>query len=228
MGNNVAMSIPDWTTFVGGTTKRIALWLAADIGEGGVFTKEQLREAFPSVAQADRRARDLRDEGWIIDTNAEDASLLPGEQRLVQVGGRVWEAGYRTQKARAISSVERARILAADGYACTLCGVSAGEQYDEISVRKAKLVVARVQPHGSDAPLMTTLCDRCHRGKPELPDAGLLRADIEQLAPDQRDRLAAWITADKRLRTPEERIWIAYRRLPADARTTIASILRPE
>jgi hypothetical protein len=61
-----------------------ALWLAAEVGEGGVFTKEQVRQAFPGISQADRRIRDLRDYGWVIHTNTDDASLASGEQRLVK------------------------------------------------------------------------------------------------------------------------------------------------
>lgn len=53
---------PRWNDpdFAAGTMVRAALWLLDEIGEGNSFTKEQVREAFPGVSQADRRIRDLR------------------------------------------------------------------------------------------------------------------------------------------------------------------------
>src|SRR5579871_6280697 len=89
----VAVQEPSWHDENLGTMKRAALWLVDVVGEGGTFTKTQLREAFPDVAQIDRRMRDLRDYGWQIDTNREDADLGPSEQRFVERGAEVWVPG---------------------------------------------------------------------------------------------------------------------------------------
>src|SRR5262245_39376762 len=100
-------SMPDWRTFDGGATKRAALWLASEVGEGGVFTKGQLRDAFPGVTQIDRRVRDLRREGWIINTRREDVMLELDEQRLVHIGGHVWSDAYQRTAGRGLSASER-------------------------------------------------------------------------------------------------------------------------
>src|SRR3954451_2362547 len=118
--------IPDWKTSSAGARIRVALWLVTEIGEGGTFTKSQLREAFPNVEQVDRRMRDLRPEGWSILTAAEDPTLAPEELRLGRIGGRVWERGYRSNAKSTLSAKERQAIFLADGYQCVLCGTAGG------------------------------------------------------------------------------------------------------
>ncbi|MFE1559600.1 hypothetical protein ACFW6V_32010 [Streptomyces sp. NPDC058734] len=92
--------LPDWTNKKMGTKVRAALWLATEVGEGNVYTKDQLRAAFPEAAQVDRRVRELRDHGWVIDTNRDDVSLAQHEARFVQAGERLWEPGVRHMPSR--------------------------------------------------------------------------------------------------------------------------------
>lgn len=89
----MSTALPSWQDSKLGTMKRAALWLVQVVGEENVFTKAELREAFPDVAQIDRRMRDLRDFGWKIDTKREDIDLDANEQRYVQRGEPVWEPG---------------------------------------------------------------------------------------------------------------------------------------
>ncbi|MFD8159703.1 MULTISPECIES: hypothetical protein [Streptomyces] len=89
-----------------GSMVRAALWLVTVVGEGNVFTKRDLREAFPGVAQIDRRMRDLREYGWSIATNRDDALLGANECRFVKAGHPVWEPGVR----RAARVPERANV----------------------------------------------------------------------------------------------------------------------
>src|SRR4051794_13683960 len=87
------MVLPAWddTSTKHGTKIRVALWLLSVVGEGHLFTKAQLRDAFPGVEQVDRRMRDLRPHGWQLLTNREDASLSPDELRFVKAGEEVWD-----------------------------------------------------------------------------------------------------------------------------------------
>lgn len=101
--------LPDWTNEKMGTKVRAALWLATEVGEGNVYTKDQLKAAFPGAVQVDRRVRELRDCGWVIATNRDDVSLAPHEARFVQAGERIWEPGVRR---RVASRYERPRELA--------------------------------------------------------------------------------------------------------------------
>lgn len=197
--------------------KKAALWLASQVGEGGVFTKDDLRAAFPGVGQIDRRVRDLRDDGWIIHTNREDVSLGADEQRLVVVGGRVWERGYRRAAVRSVSAKERQTVFADDEYCCRICGVSGGEPYPDAPLRKAKLIVARVRSTRGDEQL-STLCDRCRSGDAALPDLAALTADLTALDAAQAARLRRWIALGRRSPAPEEKLFGAYLRLPGAAR----------
>lgn len=219
------MALPDWRSYSGGSMKRAALWLASEVGEGRTFTKERLRAAFPGVAQIDRRVRDLRDDGWVIHTNREDVSLGAEEQRLVVLGGRVWERGYRRSGARALTNKERQAVFARDDYCCTGCGVAGGEPYPDYPLRKSKLAVARGRL-GPDGPeRLVTVCDRCHSGDLALPDPAQLREALDALDDVQRGRLRRWVAAGRRSLAPEERVFATYRRLPGNERSDIAAYL---
>ncbi|MFJ8463067.1 hypothetical protein [Streptomyces swartbergensis] len=99
-------ALPDWRDTSGGGLVRGALWLCQEVGEGNIFTKSQLRAAFPDLAQIDRRVRDLRDYGWVIDTSREDATLGQAEQRFVKQGVKVWDPQQRKKRA-ALSGATR-------------------------------------------------------------------------------------------------------------------------
>jgi hypothetical protein len=215
----VTVTVPDWRTSTAGTRIRAALWLHTEVGVGGTFTKAQLRNAFPNVEQIDRRMRDLRAEGWVIATYREDRSLAPDELRLVDEGGPVWQKGYRSRAASAVTDKDRQAAFAADGYACTHCGIMAGETYLDDPLRTAKLSLAGIAgPSGFDTALLT-VCDRCHSQAEDVPFDAL--AGLEALSPEQRQRLAGWIAADSRPEPPEETFWRRYRRLPATIRRAV-------
>ncbi|MEV6720794.1 hypothetical protein AB0M94_07715 [Streptomyces xanthochromogenes] len=100
MADEEAGAIPDWRDpSAGGGLVRAASWLM-ELGENKVFTKRDLREAFPDIAQIDRRVRDLRDYGWVINTSREDSELAQNEQRFVKRGVAVWDPKQRRNTAR--------------------------------------------------------------------------------------------------------------------------------
>ena len=116
--------IPDYRKAeTGGSMIRAACWLASEVGEGTVFTKEALREAIPNVSQIDRRVRDLRGFGWVIDNNLTLQSLAPNEQRLTKIGVRVWvEEERRAAQRQPISDRVRQAVFNRDKHACVRCG----------------------------------------------------------------------------------------------------------
>ncbi len=123
------MTLPSWTDEKLGTMKRSALWLISVVGEGNIFTKEDVKAAFPGISQADRRVRDLRDYGWQIDTNREDITLGQHEQRFVKPGAPVWEPGKATKSGVSLTQTQRREVLARDGHLCrsaTAVGLAAG------------------------------------------------------------------------------------------------------
>lgn len=223
------MNVPRWDDpeVNAGTMVRGALWLAGEVGEGNIFTKEQVRQTFPGVSQVDRRIRDLRDYGWVIHTNSDDVRLSLDEQRLVTVGVPVWDPKARRAAApRTLTAKERQAALAADDYQCVVCGVAGGESYPESPNDTAVLSVTRrtvrLAGEGSEEQLVTE-CKRCRAGadKLETRDVGRLLSDIANLDDEERARLLRWMRRGRRGATPLDRAWTAYRRLPASSRDEV-------
>lgn len=207
---------------------RGALWLVNEVGVGNTFTKTQLREAFPGVSQIDRRIRDLRDYGWVIRSNTEDASLRPEEQRFVQAGLRVWEPGERRKGGPStLTAKERRTIFERDAYQCTVCGIAGGERYPDRDYETAVLAVVRSQMADDSTDTNATFFTECRRckagnGAAVVPDVSVARATIRMLPADDRQRLKRWILRGRRGPTSLDRAWTTYRLLSVDERDRIA------
>lgn len=211
---------------------RGALWLLQVVGEGGVFTKNELRHAFPGIAQADRRIRDLRDYGWVLHSSTEDASLLAEDQRFVKAGVPVWDPGERRKAAprKAISSKDRKAVLVRDGHMCTLCGIAGAEPYPDDPVMTAVVSVSRRKVRTTDGREIDgfiTECKRCRSGRDESPiDARDAVSDAMALSPEERRRLLRWMERGRRGTTELDRAWTAYLRVPVDLRREVEDQLR--
>lgn len=217
------VTVPDWRTSRAGAKVRAALWLVAVVGEGGIFTKSALRDAFPGVAQIDRRARDLRSDGWEIATYKEDRSLSPDQQRLVRVGGRVWSPGYR-RTTTSLSDKQRNLVLAADNFACTSCGVTAGDAYPDDPLRTAKLMVKNI---GGTDPRHVTACSRCAVAPGSRAHAEEVLAALQALPRDSQILALDWVRRDSRSWSAAESWWAAYRALSASERAELrAAVLQ--
>ncbi|MGW0892856.1 hypothetical protein [Saccharopolyspora sp. NPDC002578] len=203
---------------------RAALWLESEVGEGNIFSKKQLRDAFPEVSQIDRRVRDLRDRGWRIDTSREDPSLRLEEQRYVKMGEAVWSTRRRTTHKGSLTAAQRTKVMAADNHLCRSCGMAAGDLYDG-GVMSAQLDVARRRitlPDGTTEIQLITECNRCRvggRGK-EADPSKVLDA-LGFLAPLERQIFAGWVKADSRKFNGIEKLWGLYRALPEESRTAV-------
>ncbi|MEW2807274.1 hypothetical protein AB0929_09175 [Streptomyces massasporeus] len=228
------MTLPAWNdpALKAGTMVRGALWLVQVVGEGNTFNKEQIREAFPGIAQADRRIRDLRGYGWVMLTNTEDATLTAEDQRFMKTGVPVWDPAARRAATpqKAISSRERLAVMATDHYMCTICGISGGESYYDDSNQTAVLSVVRRQtvlPDGSEETLLATECKRCRSGSNgTTARADDALAEIKGLDPGEQRRLLRWMERGRRGTTPLDRAWNTYRRLPAGARDELRSAMQ--
>ncbi len=96
---------------------RVAYVLFHEVGEGKVFAPEALfSEHFPERRWYDveRRMRDLRANGWVIDSARTDHSIEPGHCRLTTVGVHVWEDGQVPVYNSGSGLVTRAEIAALD------------------------------------------------------------------------------------------------------------------
>lgn len=220
---------PDWRSERLGSRNRVALWLDAEVGVGGVFTKAQLRDAFPRVEQIDRRMRDLRREGWVITTYREDRTLEPDELRLVERGGAVWEPAYRSSHAGRIPDKVRNAILSADGFRCVRCGIGAGDAYADDVHHRAQLSVAQIEGSDGDVERLLTVCDRCRkaRGEPS-PDAGEVLDRVSKLSDSERAQLRGWMLLDIRQEDPVDATWVLYRQLSATDRARVQRALEEQ
>jgi len=212
------MTVPDWREVKAGARIRVALWLQAEVGAGGVFRKAQLRDAFPNIEQIDRRMRDLRSDGWVISTYREDASLAPDQLRLVRIGGAVWEKDYRSPTETSLPDKSRRDVLAAQNYSCAYCGVSAGETYAEDPLRMAKISIARTANQPAD---FIAVCDRCRVAPLDTPSEAEALSLVDSLDPVERARLKDWLRRGRRETTTAEKIWSMLRRLPYGSRDTV-------
>ncbi|WP_250286417.1 hypothetical protein [Streptomyces atroolivaceus] len=227
------MTLPAWNDpeFKGGTMIKGALWLVQEIGEGNTFTKEQLRNAFPGVSQADRRFRDLRAYKWIILTNTEDATLMAEDQRFVKAGVPVWDPAARRAAApqKAITAKQTQAVMARDEYMCTVCGIGGAEPYIDDSNQTGVLSVTRrltVLPDGREEVFLVTVCKRCRAGADgQGAHADEVVTEIMSLDTADQQRLARWVERGRRGSTPLERAWSAYRRLPGEAREEVREVL---
>ncbi|MEV6791643.1 hypothetical protein AB0M87_06525 [Streptomyces sp. NPDC051320] len=223
------MTLPSWTDEKYGSMKRGALWLVSVVGEGNVFTKTQLKSAFPDTSQIDRRVRDLRDFGWRIDTNREDLSLDANEQRFVTQGEPVWEPGKGRAKTNlGITAAQRREIMAKDGHLCRSCGITAGQMYAG-TYEAAQLDIARRQVRQADGSIsvqLLTECTRCRVGGRELAvdTPGLLRK-IQNLGSLERTILTRWVAAGEREFSALESIWAEYQTLSAASREQVQGVL---
>ena len=223
------METPKWNdpNLKAGKMSRSALWLIQVVGEGNIFNKEQVRNAFPGISQADRRIRDLRKFGWLIDANTSDGSLASDQQRFVSRGISVWEPGQRPASViESVTAKQRAATFAADGFQCVVCGIAGGETYLDDLNQSAVLAVSRRQTlllDGSSETQLVTECNRCRAGFGQQTDnLGDLALEVGSLDPDDRKRLARWIIRGRRGTTELDRAWSSIRRLPHESRVAMA------
>ncbi|MFJ8155615.1 hypothetical protein [Streptomyces sp. NPDC094468] len=224
----MSTALPSWQDSKLGTMKRAALWLVQVVGEGNTFTKTDLREAFPEVAQIDRRMRDLRDFAWRIDTNREDIDLGTNEQRFVQRGAPVWEPGRGTRPKSSITVTQRRELLASHNYTCHSCGATPGDTYADSEIT-AQLDVARREvrlPGGKTDIQYVVECNRCRVGGiGTVYDLPALISEAASLPSLELDILRSWIRQDSRSLSSAERIWAKYRALPPETRQTFRDSL---
>ncbi|TDP41824.1 hypothetical protein [Nocardia ignorata] len=223
------MAVPNWNDPSLGSMKRVGLWLVQEIGEGELFSKQDLRDAFPSVSQVDRRLRDLRDFGWRIDTNREDPALQAHEQRFVTQGEPVWEPGKATRKAGStVTAAERHQAMSRDGHMCRSCGIGPGETYPGTYIA-SQLDVARRPvklPTGQVDTQLVIECTRCRVGRRELvADLEDILTRIASLPRYEQQMLAHWVKQDSRTFSEAESLWAAYRTLPANSREKVREAL---
>lgn len=228
--------VPDYSDpATGGSMVRAAAWLAAVVGEGGIFTKEQLREAIPNVAQIDRRVRDLRDYGWVIEESRMGRDLDTNEQRLVTIGVPVWDPeARRAATPMAISARVREEVFFRDGHACVRCGIAAGEAFDDAPHIRARLTAGHLYPSSlggrATASDLVTTCQRCNESIQQSThnylNAQQVMVRIQSLGKPDRARLLRRMESNMREPDRVDNAWREFRQLPGVEREAVKAALK--
>lgn len=198
----------------------------ASIGEGNKFIKLDLYKAVPNFSQVDRRMRDLRECGWVIDNYKVNPSLKPDEYLVQKIGVRI-DLGERppTQGRKTIGGAKRRRIFERDGNLCAICGVAAGGSYPDAPDRRAVLTIGHIHAvaHGGldDDANLRAECQRCNdeaRDNTKAPPTSAsVLSDAKNIGSrEKKARLLSWMIAQRRTPDDVERVFIEWRRLPRD------------
>lgn len=153
---------------------------------GKIFNSRELQQVAGGAVEFARRLRELRAEGWKIETHKDDVKLKPGQWVL-----RSSEQGKGIAFARGISRETRARVLERNGYTCQMCGVAAGDIHPHDN-RRVTLhmghIIDKSKGGKNEMSNLRALCSVCNEGAQNVPPmppssiellASIRRADID-------------------------------------------------
>lgn len=226
------MNIPLWKNDAMGAAKRVAHFLANEVGLGQKFEKSTLRTIVPDTEQVDRRMRDLRKVGWKIRNYKDMATLKPNELFLEQIGDAVWEDGYKWPT-EGLTAGTRRKVLDRDGPRCMVCCIDFGAEYPDRPGVLARATIGHITPKerggSDDLDNLRPECQMCNEVARNLTapgvDVELLKRRVLELGREDKKQLTQWLLAGKRSYSASERIWIQYNQLPGPARDRIREAL---
>jgi len=175
-----------------GSRDRLRAHFLANIGR--VMNSDELRSV-AGISEWARRIRELRnEEGYLILTHNDRASLKPGEYVL---------ENPKPQPAfeRAISKETRAYVLDRNGFTCQQCGAVAGEPHPYDPGRKTRLhlghVIDKSVGGSDDATNLRALCSVCNEGARNLtldrPSATKLLIQIRRATAADQLAVLDWL-----------------------------------
>lgn len=119
-------------------------------GEGCVFSIEEMEmvifgETGKKRVEIDRRIRELRKFGWVIDNYRTDKTLHSSEHRITRIGDDPNDPNNHRKVERCPAKVRRV-VFMRDGQRCTICGIGPGEEYPDWPDHYARLTIGRIVP----------------------------------------------------------------------------------
>lgn len=211
---------------------KVATYVAS-VGEGGKFTKLNMLEAVPGVAQADRRMRDLRSMGWVIDNYKINPNLSPDQYLLRTIGTRVDLGEKPDVQRKTITGAKRRRILDRDGHVCQSCFTAGGEEFADAPGRRATLTIGHIVPVArggtDDDSNLRAECQRCNDeardNTDNPPDADEVLTQASRGSRKDKRQLYLWMRQNQRSISDQEKLFIKWRRLPAHERERVMNAL---
>ncbi|WP_328446197.1 HNH endonuclease [Amycolatopsis sp. NBC_00438] len=219
-----------------GDEQKLAAWLAFNCVPGDRITMRQLRAALgeedrPNAAEhLNRRLRVLRQrDGWQIPSARDDGSLGHDEYRLDAKG---WHPGLGRSRPKndAPSDSVRRRVFERDGRTCVVCGIAAGESYDDLPEKRARLTLGHRIPgkrllRGASVDELQAECARCNETVRDgvenpltLPE---ILPDIRGLPRKDKQTLLDWLQAGRRNKSRLDIAYAEVRRLSAKAKSEL-------
>ncbi|WP_326807849.1 HNH endonuclease [Streptomyces sp. NBC_01775] len=206
----------------------------ASRGIGNKFSKLDLFEAVPDVSQADRRMRELRPMGWIIDNYKVNPNLKPDEYLVRELGTRVdlGEAAPKTIR-KNITGPKRRRVLERDGHMCQVCGIRAGQVFPDAPERGAIMTIGHIIPvkrgGQNDDGNLRAECQRCGDEARDLtvdpPTAEQVLAHASQGSLKDKRQLYGWMQLGRRTPSDIEKVFQEWSRLgPADRMSVMTAL----
>ena len=132
---------------------------------GKVVSSAELQHAAHGAVEWGRRLRELREEGWNIQSHNDRSDLRPGQYVLKEEPVAA-QAVYAFS--RPLSKRIRAQVLERNGYTCQMCGRGAGDLDDENPSRTVRLHIGHIvdRSHGGRDELsnLRALCSTCNQG----------------------------------------------------------------
>lgn len=162
--------------------QRLLNFLRHNVGK--VLTSRQLQRASGGAVEFGRRLRELREEGWPVETHRDDTTLRPGQWILRSVKKR-----EHVKFAGTVSREIRARVLERNGYTCQMCGIAAGDLHPHDGCRATLHMAHILDKSKGGKPVMENLkafCSVCNEGA----------QNIQPVPPTTRDVLATIRRAD--------------------------------
>lgn len=173
--------------------KALLDFLRANVGK--VFNSRELQQAANGAVEFGRRLRELRAEGWDIQTHRDSLDLSPGQWRLNSK-----TKGKAVAFTAGISKELRARVLERNGFTCQMCGVAAGDihEYDNRPVRmQIGHIIDRSKGGQDELHNLRALCSVCNEGlqniKPSPPSRRDLMVAIRRAGLSDQRAVYRWL-----------------------------------
>lgn len=197
----------------------VKTFLREHVGLGNTFTMKDLRAYAPEANQIDRRMRELRELGWVLDTSRTDPAIPSGVYRFTS-------EGIGTHVRPPVNARVRRRVFERDQHRCVLCGVAAGEPYPDEPGRVCRLTVGHVQARthqgADDMSNYRSECSRCNETVRDRtttpPTVDEVITNVRNLDRAGKRALAQWLRAGQRPFSPVEDLWVRLMSLPPEYR----------
>lgn len=179
-----------------GSKERIRKFLLTNLGK--VVTSLQIKDAAGTdVSEWARRVRELRESGWKILSNNDDASLKPGQYRMDEKPSEAAAVAF----SRAISAKLRAQVLDRNGFTCVMCGLTPTDT-DPTTGRNVRLHIGHIKDKSlggkDELQNLHALCSTCNQGAKnittEKPSTIWLLAQVRRAGVDEQRAVLEWLS----------------------------------